>query len=857
MFKLGHIVWFNAAIFQLHDPVYADERSVSTPISYTTSTPSVCAARTINYITNTLPQSCLTTSWTQTEPAQAGTATAAAQNHDAKQTPKSDAEPPTASSATLAEAPDPAGEEPPSESFMPFEDWKEMMLRRTGQDPQNLRSRKPSHRPAGHRVPPDSGHSGLGEEDEISLNFDNYLETEENASAQDGGAGGDHGQENGLAYEDEDEEEEKPPIRRSKDAGKTCKERFSYSSFDAGAIILKTSPKAKNPKAILAENKDSYMLLECAAKSKYVIVELSDDVLIDTVVLANFEFFSSMIRHFRVSVSDRYPAKADKWLELGTFEARNSRDIQPFLVENPRIWAKYVRIDFLTHFGNEFFCPVSLLRIHGSRLLDSWKEDSPHEEDAPGLLDTPADELEADAPVAAEPSSEVAENAQTSTIVAETLTVVKADPAPTSHVVDLLLLNPTCAATESSSNDPLGGPRETEKPGHESVDGHRTGTADVTSGTTTSPPGTQHTEGSKVTSSPNTSTPSAQSSARASPNDKPSAQASSSAGVTNTTNSAQSSGSASANSTAKSNASNTPPSGKPRSGGANGAPAVASAVQEGFFNAITKRLQQVESNLTLSLKYVEDQSRHMQEALHRAEQRQSLKVSQFLNHLNQTVLAELRTVRDQYDQIWQSTVIALESHRDQSERDLLALGARLNLLADEVVFQKRMAIVQAVLLLSCLFLVIFSRGVPIPYLAPLLDQSSAMTAYANATSPTHKRAMYAKTDDFSHADADELDPHRADRYATIGASDLDGHVGNGLSDQDNPTTVLEAEDQLHQAEYQPSSSLSSTPLQEDVDLGGISPLSSVSIKSNGLRHLPIRKPLPALPEDTTSNMETM
>lgn len=68
-------------------------------------------------------------------------------------------------------------------------------------------------------------------------------------------------------------------------------------------------------------------------------------------------------------------------------------------------------------------------------------------------------------------------------------------------------------------------------------------------------------------------------------------------------------------------------------------------------------------------------------------------------------------MRQQYDQIWQSTVLALETQREQSDREITALGTRLNLLADELVFQKRMAIFQSVLLLCCLVLVLFSRGV--------------------------------------------------------------------------------------------------------------------------------------------------
>jgi hypothetical protein len=59
------------------------------------------------------------------------------------------------------------------------------------------------------------------------------------------------------------------------DAGKTCKERFSYASFDAGATVLKTHPGAKNAKSVLIENKDSYMLSECSAENKFIIIELS------------------------------------------------------------------------------------------------------------------------------------------------------------------------------------------------------------------------------------------------------------------------------------------------------------------------------------------------------------------------------------------------------------------------------------------------------------------------------------------------------------------------------------------------------------------------------------------------------
>ncbi|PTB75466.1 hypothetical protein M440DRAFT_1312353, partial [Trichoderma longibrachiatum ATCC 18648] len=493
---------------------------------------------------------------------------------------------------------------------MSFEDWKEMMLKETGQDPQDLHLRNSSGRQKGDRPSPDVDEA-LGEEGEISLTFDygegEGIRTRTYADSATSNTSDDADE--ALVSRDG-----KAPIHRSKDAGKTCKERFSYSSFDAGATILKAGPQAKNAKAILVENKDSYMLLECAAQNKFVIVELSDDILIDTIVIANFEFFSSMIRHFRVSVSDRYPVKMDKWREVGIFEAANSRDIQAFLVQNPQIWAKYVRIEFLTHYGNEYYCPVSLLRVHGSRMLDSWKDSETGREDE--ALDGEEEEEQQD-------------------------------------------------KAEEASRD--GGATGPEPPSSEHLRSNVTQARDAS---TASP--------SKQANSTKPAADPAQTSADA-------ADAAGTASVT-------SQGAA-----------------KSRGGGTASASAATPTVQASFFNSITKRLQQVEANLTLSLKYVEDQSRLMQEALQKTEQKQVSKLTRFLGDLNHTVLAEMRNVREQYEQIWQSTVLALESQREQSERDIVALSTRLNLLADEVVFQKRMAIVQAILLLSCLFLVIFSR----------------------------------------------------------------------------------------------------------------------------------------------------
>ncbi|KAK3901925.1 UNC-like C-terminal-domain-containing protein [Staphylotrichum tortipilum] len=686
----------------------------------------VCESRTINYITHTLPQQCLRTAWTSPTPP----ATDSAPTHQS---------PPvttiaTTTTTTTATATDngtaqdqDAQEELAASSFMSFEEWKEMMLRKSGQDPANIkphrhREHHPDRDPAMAAADMDTS---FGEDGEISFDFDALAEkVSEITSTPTRGAvpdkGADAKDDQPILYDDG-----KTQYYRSKDAGKTCKERFSYSSFDAGATVLKTGPGTKNAKAILLENKDSYMLLECRAKNKFVVVELSDDILIDTIVLANFEFFSSMIRSFRVSVSDRYPVKFDKWVDLGTFEARNSRDIQAFLIEHPQIYTKYVRVEFLTHWGNEFYCPVSLLRVHGTRMLDSWKEPA-HDDEPEQIQATP------------QMPKAVPEPPQTqeSTAGDNSSTVAKEKPALSQVVLGIGLTpwaplrhpflpemcelpSPTTAEptpVESAYNKAIKHP----PPAPESVTPRPSAAQEGQPNTgPPSDPASPDSHGSQGLSMSATSA-SAADSTQQDGNDGTTSNASQkrSDGAADGSSSATTTTPRNKTSTAASSASASP------------------TVQESFFKTITKRLQLLESNTSLSLQYIEEQSRFLQEVLLKMERKQITRVDSFLDTLNKTVLSELRSVRTQYDQIWQSTVIALESQRDQSQREIVALTSRLNVLADEVVFQKRMAILQSVLLLACLVLVIFSRGG-----LAALDGASFPTF--SPTSPPYRRYGYA------------------------------------------------------------------------------------------------------------------
>ncbi|KAK3391683.1 UNC-like C-terminal-domain-containing protein [Sordaria brevicollis] len=742
---------------------------------------SVCESRTVNYITHTLPQQCLRTSWTTPT---AVTSAAAATETTSSQTLSNETAAPTQANETQQhqkqqhhDQPKPSAEHTREQTmeeqededlaastFMSFEEWKEMMLRKAGDPANNNNNKGGGQKQTGQHDQngPSSetdGHHGPGDDGENPLNFDALSEkVSELTTSPSGNPSTDHG--SGKAKKDDQVvyEDGKTQYYRSKDAGKTCKERFSYSSFDAGATVLKTSPGAKNAKAILVENKDSYMLLECRAKSKFVIVELSDDILVDTVVLANFEFFSSMIRRFRVSVSDRYPVKLDKWVELGTFEARNSRDIQAFLVEHPQIYTKYIRIEFLSHYGNEYYCPVSLLRVHGTRMLDTWKEPDDRHDDEQETIEAPpiqeplpqTPEPEQPSPqvkqppvVASEPEpSAVTEVKEETHEETEPVQVVEFGFTPWDPVFSRDSSFQTCALrsrttghptriSPGADNDKAKDKASTSSAARETSVPKASSAASKSQDTAKAQPASSdasHTSVQSQTTIPITacnfsqksppgarpSTAKSESAPLASSAPKPPNSSGSTTGTTagradsKDHNNAGNAGAGSPPNSNK-NAQGQPP--KPNSGGS---PTISShpaspTVQESFFKTVHKRLTHLESNTSLSLQYIEQQSRFLQDVLSKLERRQLTRVDAFLDTLNKTVLTELRNVRQQYDQIWQSTVIALETQREQTEREVVALSGRLNVLADEVVFQKRMAILQSVLLLSCLMLVIFNR----------------------------------------------------------------------------------------------------------------------------------------------------
>ncbi|KAK8221168.1 UNC-like C-terminal-domain-containing protein [Phyllosticta capitalensis] len=765
----------------LADPVLSDSNVADSALT-ALPTASTCRSRTINYITHTLPQQCLRAR-PSASPGSNSTATSASASSEATQSPSStgsvanneshsapNATPRTqdgaqvgsasntASTAAAAEktpsqAPSP-GFEPEVEAdsaldtanFLSFEEWKKQNLAKAGQSPDSVGqgrgaagSQNRKHRP----VNLNSELDFLGEDAEIELDFGGFgankagQDTDVSSGLEAKAVGAD-----GTAKE--------VPANgrpRSKDAGKTCKERFNYASFDCAATVLKTNPQCKSSSSLLVENKDSYMLNECAADNKFVIVELCDDILVDTVVLANFEFFSSMFRTFRVSVSDRYPVKLDRWKELGVFEARNSRDIQAFLVENPLIWARYLRIEFLSHYGNEFYCPVSLLRVHGTTMMEEFR----HQEEAARGEDDPEEIMESEGEaIKAIPSSLQASPPSQTPLTGDANAPAQSEQSgnTTGSTGTSTPGHKNHSSNESAGQTMSHGIKEGGYVTKDSVENPEPTTASATQTESATKPTTNEETTSIAHGFEDTSLSSNQTA------DFPPASSTSGAVESSTVPTASASDAtqvsvvASTSSDGVSNGTDATPlpsktspnTGETARQTATQPQNAAPTTQESFFKSIHKRLQMLESNSTLSLQYIEDQSRILRDAFAKVEKRQLGKTEKFLDHLNITVMAELKEFRQQYDQLWQSTVIELENRREQHQREMLAISTRLTLLADELLFQKRMAVVQSTLILLCLGLVLFVRSGSNYLELPLVQQMMHKLQFDSpASSPSPQR----------------------------------------------------------------------------------------------------------------------
>lgn len=381
---------------------------------------------------------------------------------------------------------------------------------------------------------------------------------------------------------------------------KIYKDKFNYASADCAATVVETNAQARSAASILRENKDTYLTNECAAPSKYVVIELCQDILVRLVVVGNFEFFSSMSRHFRILVSDQFPATT--WQFLGEFEAKNVRDLQTFEIESPVIWARYLKLEVLSHYGSEFYCPLSLVRVHGKTMIEDFKEELP--------VQIAADEVLYPIQVDTGP------------------TTISEAPGNCSVLLPHLGLNEFLSDINSTNFCDINGPHELS------------------------------------TAEPETTLLSL----------------------------------------------------------------TKSTTQESIFKNIIKRLGLLESNASLSLLYIEEQSRVVSRAFSDLEQNQRSILDQLITAVNTTVMGHLHISKTMLLQQLDELAASIRVQRNQQRIALADTQARLASLAHELTLQKRFSWLNSVIVICILVYVILTRDV-------YIDE----TPHAHAENPSIRR----------------------------------------------------------------------------------------------------------------------
>ncbi|KAL6301968.1 UNC-like C-terminal-domain-containing protein [Sparassis latifolia] len=493
-------------------------------------------------------------------------------------------------------------------------------------------------------------------------------------------------------------------------------DRFNYASLDCSARVHTAHRSAKSSSAILSDKKDRYMLSPCAEEKQYVVVELCDDIRIDTVQLANFEFFSGVFKDFTVSVAKTYTIDPDGWTIAGTYRARNTRGVQSFHPPTSlRDFYRFIRIDFLSHYGSEYYCPVSLLRVYGLTHLEQWKWDMWETE---SKAKRSAEEASASVEIAESPQTvhiPIVEAVKPQEVMDEVHASIATVATPTPHSsVPLSSNEADGASTENSTADSedavihftekIASPRRPSSSSGPStaVDANGTEPSDIGVTTFTSTvdeslqtPETEETHERHIYEDSlydtimdippvDTAAPSASSaylihppshSPDSSNNAPPSVHLSSLTAFSSSTSSILTvTGSAY-------------PLPQPLSPVATGG--------ESVYRTIMNRLMMLEANTTLYTRYVEEQTTGVREVLRR---------------LGEDV-GRLEGIGKAQAQIYQRSVQDFEKYRRHLDTEYFELLSKVNHLADEVVIlEKRLGIAQLCLLLAVLVFMSLTRG---------------------------------------------------------------------------------------------------------------------------------------------------
>lgn len=161
-----------------------------------------------------------------------------------------------------------------------------------------------------------------------------------------------------------------PQVDKIDDADEEISKRVAvdYASKSAGALVLEKSHNFKGTSNLLNGNRDKYAISPCEEK-KFVVLSLSEDILVKQVKLVNYELYSSRVKDFQIQIS----ATMGNWVDLGSYKASPASGVQSFDLTEPA-WGRYLKFKFNSHYGDEYFCTLSQIMVHGSTMVQGFHE---------------------------------------------------------------------------------------------------------------------------------------------------------------------------------------------------------------------------------------------------------------------------------------------------------------------------------------------------------------------------------------------------------------------------------------------------------------------------------------------------
>lgn len=155
----------------------------------------------------------------------------------------------------------------------------------------------------------------------------------------------------------------------------------NFASLDCGAKIAAANAESASASNIFTTSRDEYMRNACSDKA-WFIVELCESIKALKIEIANHELYSSVFKDFRVSLSNVFPGRDKDWTLFGTFEAKDERFSQAFVSDSDHgVFGKYVKVEILSHHGNEYFCPISSFKIYGVSEIELIGADDDDDDD--------------------------------------------------------------------------------------------------------------------------------------------------------------------------------------------------------------------------------------------------------------------------------------------------------------------------------------------------------------------------------------------------------------------------------------------------------------------------------------------